>query len=283
MKNSTTKLGLLASTLVVLFLIAGNSALGKGLFPFQKPAVNTGRDAQPVITSYQVYIPQVGLDVTAKERQQAATLPPTVAPVQLVSVPDVPADQVEEAAPTPTPAAAAPQAVGTEEEPISPELLGWIDSVKDGEADIVRGIYVEGLLALRVVKQPANNWQYVSEDPDAATQFQSTPPDVTGLLAHNYLAGRLFSNLIKGQEILAIYGDGKIARYQITEIHKYQKLDEDNYYSPFIDQDNGLELSSTSVFNHVYSGSKRLTLQTCLEKGGNWSWGLIFIIATPVD
>ncbi len=288
MKSSTSKVFLSVCTLFALLLVAGNSALGKGLFPFLKPAVNTGRAAQSQPVHYYAYIPIANQRALITESQPL----PERESVQFASAPTLLPYESDEPDPSAQATEAQPQAVVTEPpamatesarpQPISPALQSWIDQVKDGEAGAVRGLFVEGLMALRVVQQPDHFWQYVSEDPETATQFQSAAGNVTGLLAHNYLAGSLFYNLTLGQQIVVIYGDGNIARYQVSEIRRYQKLDEDNYYSPFIDQENGEEVSSTDVFNSVYSGEKHLALQTCLEKDGDWSWGLLFIIANPV-
>jgi hypothetical protein len=35
------------------------------------------------------------------------------------------------------------------------------------------------------------------------------------------------------------------------------------------------------VFYDFYSGDPHLTLQTCIEKDGDWSWGVRFILAEP--
>lgn len=155
--------------------------------------------------------------------------------------------------------------------------------VIDGKAGIVRGVYVEGVLALRVVQQPGNDWKFVSTDDGTVTQFQSaTSNGVTGLLAHNYLSGQLFYKISLGKEIDIVFGDGGVRRYQVSSILKFQKLDLNSLTSDFIDLRNGKLTTTADVFSQVYSGGDRVTLQTCLEKDGISNWGLIFVVAKPL-
>jgi hypothetical protein len=116
------------------------------------------------------------------------------------------------------------------------------------------------------------------------TQFQNAARNgVTGILAHNYLSGELFFQLELGQQVQLIYGNGKVARYTVSDIQRFQKLQPSNPKSQYIDLSTGKEMSTDQVFNRVYSGKNHVTFQTCIKKGDDWSWGLIFVIATPIE
>ncbi len=176
---------------------------------------------------------------------------------------------------TPTATAVAPS--------IPSGLWAFRQQVLDGKSGMVQGVYVDGILALRVLQQPQGNWNFVSEETETATQFQVAAQNgVTGLLAHNFLSGKQFFDLALGQQVFIIKGDGKLSRYQITDIQRYQKVDSTSLYSDLIDLKTGKRLSTNDVISRVYSGPDHVTFQTCIEKDGNWTWGLIFIIATPV-
>ena len=167
---------------------------------------------------------------------------------------------------------------------ISQDFQDFIDSVVDGQAGVVRGLYVDGVLSLRIVQQPDKQPLFVSEEDGVATQFQNAAlKGVTGLLAHNFLSGALFFNVQTGQEMDTVDGDGKITRYRVEKILTYQKLKPSSPTSDFIDLETNQRQSSGEVFSRVYSGQSHLTLQTCLRKGDNWSWGLLFVMATPIN
>ncbi len=57
----------------------------------------------------------------------------------------------------------------------------------------------------------------------------------------------------------------------------------DSPYSDFIDLENSQKLTSTQLFNFVYTGEHHVTFQTCIAKGSNLTWGRLFVIATPLD
>jgi hypothetical protein len=175
-----------------------------------------------------------------------------------------------------------PEPVATKD--ASSELEDFVDQVKDGQADKVRGLYVPGLMALKVIQQPDNDDTFVSQELGIATQFRSAAENgVTGLLAHNFLSGQLFYNLLVGQRIEMVYGDGSIHEYQIESIDRFQKLDPSSLRSDMIDLSNNKKLSTAQVFNRFYRGGDHVTLQTCLEVEGNPTWGLYFVTALPVN
>lgn len=164
------------------------------------------------------------------------------------------------------------------------EFRSFVETVRDGQGALVRGVYVPDVLANQVVQQPPDNWSFVSEDPDVVTEFFSARRNgVTGLLAHNYLLGKKFYDIQIGQYIGIVYGDGTFERYVVTDINQFEKLDRTSLTSDMVDLETGERLTSTQVFNRFYSGEDKVTLQTCLEKEGKSNWGLTFITAEPVE
>ena len=161
-----------------------------------------------------------------------------------------------------------------------PDLGTFIQSVGNGDAHTVRGVYINGLFASPVVQQPANDSSFVSTMPDTLTQF-SLPSAYgnIGLLAHDFLAGAYFSQLSTGQVVQVIYGNGRIENFIVTQIEQYQATDPTSLYSKFIDLNSQQVLSSTELFKKVYTGPTHVTFQTCIEKNGNSSWGRLFVIA----
>lgn len=163
------------------------------------------------------------------------------------------------------------------------KFLRFVDQVKDGQAGVLRGVYVEGVLALKVIQQPENGDLYVSNGSGVATQFQNAAKfGVTGLLAHNFLSGELFYQLTPGQNVQLVYGDGKVTQYMISDTQRFQKLEPGNSRSRYIELRTGKEKSTDQIFNRFYTGKDHLVFQTCLKRGDEWSWGLMFVIAIPV-
>ncbi len=165
-----------------------------------------------------------------------------------------------------------------------PDFTNFVLQVKNGQAKVARGVYVPGVLALPIVQQPAWNPIYVSNKVGLVTQLHSAAANgVTGLLAHNYLSGELFYSLIEGQEIRIVYGDATIRSYQITRIHRFQKLWPSNSRSDYLDLTNSATMTTGQVFAEYYQGAEHVTFQTCIKKGDVWNWGLLFVVAEPVD
>jgi hypothetical protein len=157
-------------------------------------------------------------------------------------------------------------------------------SMMNGNADQVRGVYVQGLMALAVVQQPVDEVTYVAAQMDIVTQFQSAADhNVIGLLAHNYLSGSLFYQLTDGAEVRIVFGDGSYQRYQVSGSYAFQKLDPHSLQSDLVDMETETVLTTNQVFNHFYSGEHHVTFQTCLEEGGLSNWGLTFVVAEPIN
>lgn len=171
-----------------------------------------------------------------------------------------------------------PQRVETE-----PGLEAFVAQVANGQANVVTGLYVPGVMALRVVPQPVGDSAYISSEDNTATIFQDASlTGSVGLLAHNYLSGSLFYNLSAGQELSLVYGDGRVRRYRLEVIAPFERLSLGDLSSDFLDLQTGLTLSAQQVFDQFYSGDV-LTLQTCLEKDGVLNWGVTFFVGIPIE
>lgn len=163
-----------------------------------------------------------------------------------------------------------------------PNFAEFSNKVQNGQADVLRGVYVTNILALPVVKQPSTNAGYVSNNAGEATQFRMASKfGNVGLLAHNHLSGKTFSELAVGQEVRLVYGDGRVEYFVIKEVLKYQALQPTSPYSSFRNLDKDEVLSAEQMFKRVYFGDRHVTFQTCLEAEGRSSWGRLFVLAIP--
>lgn len=151
----------------------------------------------------------------------------------------------------------------------------------DGREEALVGVYAPGAFTHPVVTQPPGMNLFVSRDPQVLTRFQLPPRTATiGLLAHNYLAGAHFYRLQTGDMLFLVYGNGRTAAYRVSEIADYRTL---NRYL-YRDLETDRSYSDVSLYEKIYiSGDDRVVLQTCLERDGNLSWGLRFVIAQRVE
>lgn len=155
-------------------------------------------------------------------------------------------------------------------------------SVKNGQADVLTGVYVSDVMALPVVQQPYGNAGYVSNNDGEVTQFRMASQfGNVGILAHNHLSGSSFSQLAVGQEVRLVNGDGSVEYFVIAEILRYHALQPNSPYSSFRNLDKDETLSAEQMFKRVYFGDHHVTFQTCIEAEGNASWGRLFVIAIP--
>jgi hypothetical protein len=163
-----------------------------------------------------------------------------------------------------------------------PTFADFRQSVQDGSASQLRGVYVPNILALPVVQQPAEDPYYVSNRSGEVTEFSvASHYGNIGLLAHNTLSGRFFFNLAVGQEVRLVYGDGQVEYFMIQQILQFQALQPKSVSSSFRNLDRDEIISASEVFNRAYAGEHHLVFQTCIEANGNPSWGRLFIIAVP--
>jgi hypothetical protein len=165
------------------------------------------------------------------------------------------------------------------------EFDSFVQTVMNGNSNEIVGVYVENVLALRVVQQPANDPAWVSSNDGEATEFllAFVYAGNIGLLAHNYLAGRYFFSLKAGDLVQLIYGDGSVLDYEINEIREYQALQPRSVDSDFVDLQTGEMLTATNLFYAVYGGDHHLTFQTCIDRDNDSEWGRLFPIAFPVQ
>jgi hypothetical protein len=166
-----------------------------------------------------------------------------------------------------------------------PTISHFVQSLQLNSSETVTGVYIPNTFAFNVVQQPAGNPAYVSSAEDVITQFSmASNYGSIGLMAHNNLAGATFENVIPGQTIVVIYGDGSLDYYHITAVEKYQALSPTSPYSQFVNLDsNGATMSAEDLFMHVYANAGTLVLQTCIANGNQTSWGRMFILAEPIQ
>lgn len=163
-----------------------------------------------------------------------------------------------------------------------PSLEAFVESVRTGDGFTLTGVFVRDVMAFPVVRQPENSPNFVSYQNSVFTQFgMASQVGSTGLLAHNFLAGKYLSQIPVGAEIVLVYGDGRLEYYRTVNILQYQTLDPANPYSDFRDLSTNAIFSANDLFTTVYASSGRLVLQTCIEQGGELSWGRLFIVAEP--
>lgn len=165
-----------------------------------------------------------------------------------------------------------------------PEFEMFVEEVTNGDPETITGIYAAGLFSLRVLQQPPQDLAFVSTEDGTATQFQSPSQfGVLGMLAHNFLSGKLFFSLTLGQEIRIIFGSGSYRSYRVSNIADFERLTRFDIRSDFRDLQSNDLLSSKDMFARFYQGDNFLTLQTCLEGNGYSNWGVRMISAVPVN
>ena len=148
--------------------------------------------------------------------------------------------------------------------------------------NLLRGVYVANILDLPVVQQPADDPYYVSGHNGEVTQFELVSRyGSTGLLAHNTLSGKSFSQLAIGQEVQLFYEDGSVEYFVVAQILRFQALQPESVSSTFRNLDRNETLSAGEMFTRAYVGENRLVFQTCIAAKGNASWGRLFVVALP--
>lgn len=165
-----------------------------------------------------------------------------------------------------------------------PTFADFSQTVQNGHANVLRGVYVNDVLALPVVQRPSGNAGFVSSSDDNTTQFRMASQfGNIGLLAHNHLAGKSFAQLSIGDQVLMVYGDGRVEYFVVQEVLKYQALQPNSPYSSFRNLDKDETINAEQMFKRVYFGDRHVTFQTCIEAEGNLSWGRLFVIAIPKE
>ena len=151
-------------------------------------------------------------------------------------------------------------------------------------SDTLHTLILDDSTTFQIVPQPVGNRNFVTPLPNYVTEFQTALNYGTiGLLAHNYLAGRYFFQILPGQVIKLVYSDNKTESFVVTQIQKYQALSPNDPSSEFIDLATGEQLTASQLFNKIYKNQAgHLVLQTCLYADQKPTWGRLFIIAEPV-
>ena len=165
---------------------------------------------------------------------------------------------------------------------ILPDFRDFAQPVENSDVNTLSGVYVPNVLALPVIQQPSGDDGYVSNKDDQTTQFaMASQFGSIGLLAHNYLSGRFFSELAVGHEVRLVYGNGRVEYFVITEILRYQALEPNSQLSSFRSLEHAEILSAEQMFKRVYAGKRHVTFQTCIAANGIVSWGRLFVVAQP--
>ena len=158
----------------------------------------------------------------------------------------------------------------------------FVDSVINGDADMIRGISSKRF-DLRVVQQPKGRAGFVSTMKGVVTQFSMPNKyNVIGMLAHNYLSGKYFYDLEIGDTVQLVYGDGDIKKYRVNDIRSYQALQPTSPTSNFMDLETKEKLSASQLFKREYMGKHHLTLQVCIRKNSESAWGRYFVNVQPI-
>lgn len=161
-------------------------------------------------------------------------------------------------------------------------LMQFVRSVTNGE-EMVTGVIASGLFAYPVVQQAADDTVSLSKADDLVTQFRMAARlGNVGLLAHNYLAGESFHEMMTGQRVYLIYGTGRVEAFIVTRILRYQALTPTSAFSDFRELGGTTVISASEMFQTAYGGQYHVTFQTCIERNGESSWGRLFVIAEPV-
>lgn len=163
-----------------------------------------------------------------------------------------------------------------------PAFADFSRSVQNGDPTVLRGVYVPDVLALPVAQQPVDRPYYVSSRDGEATQFgMASQYGNIGLLAHNTLSGKFFSQLSVGQQVRLVYGDGRVYDFIIANILRFSASEPESISSSFRNLDRNETLSAGEMFTRAYTGERHLVFQTCIAANGNSSWGRLFIVAMP--
>jgi hypothetical protein len=171
----------------------------------------------------------------------------------------------------------------TSANPANAQTLTEFAASVNNKTSMLTGIYASSTMAFPVVQQPSDNPGYVSTTDGVVTEFAfASQYGSTGILAHNYLAGKDFTSIQNGQHIALVFGNGKVEYYKVTSVLSFQALQPYSPYSNFVDlADTNRQISATQLFMETYGVANRLVLQTCIDANGIDSWGRLFIIAEP--
>src|SRR5258706_14959236 len=84
-----------------------------------------------------------------------------------------------------------------------PDLNTFIESVRNGDANLLRGVYVYDVMAFSVIQQPAGSPGFVSQEANQLTEFgMAAEAGDFRLLASNYVSCTTFSALTYGGVVI---------------------------------------------------------------------------------
>jgi hypothetical protein len=165
---------------------------------------------------------------------------------------------------------------------VHPDFTNFVNLVENGNVSVLSGVYIPNVLALPVVQQPSGNDGFVSNTNGQVTQFAlASQYGNIGLLAHNYLSGKSFSQIQIGQEVRLVYGDRTVKYFIVREVLQYQAMEPNSPWSSFRDINDNTILNAEQMFNRVYAGEPHVTFQTCIQAEGISTWGRLFVVAEP--
>jgi hypothetical protein len=149
-----------------------------------------------------------------------------------------------------------------------PSLREFRLSVVNGNPAELTGVWVEDLLAYRVVRE--TGWSVPAEENSASIYPWAEQRGVTVLLIHDNLGGSALYELEAGLHIAAIYGDGQTVWYTSRGLSAYeaQTYSAEGFAGPFRAWDCAtcsFELSVEDIQQTHFSGSPHLAFQTCLS------------------
>lgn len=150
---------------------------------------------------------------------------------------------------------------------------------------VAERVFVPDVLDYPVVQQIDS--LFVSEDPGKVTQYREPLYfGNIGILSHNYLAGKDFFGIDIGDSVLVFFEDERVEHFEVSKIYEFEQIEPKKL--PYLDSDlrdleTGVVYGVTDVLYLIYGGDYHLVFQTCIENFGNPIWGLIFIIAEPVE
>jgi len=146
----------------------------------------------------------------------------------------------------------------------------------------VPSIYLEGIKYFRITHQPVGSFNHVTSLEDVVTSFQTAEEQGNlGLIAHNYLAGRYFSELELGDHLYLKDAQGKTRTYHLQQVLKFRAISPGNPSSYFVDLQANEVYPAADLARRIYFGSHRVVLQTCISQGDELEWGRLFLLFYP--
>lgn len=147
---------------------------------------------------------------------------------------------------------------------------------KPGDVTLVC-VHSDGVLALKLAW--GNNQQVPNDSKTALLWDYGWNNDVVGIVAHNYLAGKLFYLLDVGSQLHIIWSDGTVETYEIDTVDRWRDNGQSLTFSPW---DGGDAIKNEALSDVYFSRGNdrdRLVLMTCLTKGKK-KIGVVFYTAT---